>query len=388
MATIFGRMISETQEQFPFSRRVELDWLRVASVSLVFLHHVGMPFNGDHWHIMNAQSSKALDDIMVYFEQWRLPLLLIISGAGTLMAFSRHAAWGFIKQRIRRLFIPLVVGVLLIVPPQTFFQYKDRFTSYADLYQHFPDYIEYNHLWFIKYLFYFSMIIVPLVVYLRSVRSRKMREGIGRIFDGRWAILFLFIPVVVIKIGGLVFFPDAKEQWINLPNVAYYFYFFVTGILLFSSPEAWNNIGRCRKHHLVTAVVSIILFYGCYFLPREWFSTTAHIELVWAIWFIVSALAGWTTILAVIGYAQRYLNHPKPILKQLNEAIYPFYILHQTIIVVLAYYIVSWEVSLALKLVALLAGSFVAIVAIYRLLIYPFTPIRILFGMKAKKSVS
>lgn len=366
------------------SRRFELDWLRIASVSLVFLHHVGMPFNGDHWHIMNTESSKVLDDFMVYFEQWRLPLLLIISGAGTLMAFSKNSVWGFIKERTRRLFIPLIVGILIIVPPQTFFQYRNEFTSYADFYRKLPDYIEYNHLWFIKYLFYFSLIVIPLVVYLRSERSTNVRERIARAFAGPWAILILCIPVILIKIGGLIFFPDAKESWINLPKAAYYFYFFVTGIILFSCTEAWNSLGRYRRHHLVSAFISLLLFYGCYFLPKEWFDNAIPVETIWAIWFVVSALVGWTTMLAIMGYAQSYFNKPKPILKKLNEAVYPFYILHQTVIVVLAYYIVSWEISLWLKLIVLLAGSFVSIAVIYKFLIYPFTPIRFLFGMKKK----
>lgn len=378
-------MITETIEQPSVpGRRFELDWLRVASVSLVFLHHVCMPFNGDHWHIMNAQSSKALDDIMVYFEQWRLPLLLIISGAGTMMAFSKRSVWGFVKERVRRLFIPLVVGVLIIVPPQTFFQYRDKFTSYADFYSQLPGYIEYNHLWFIRYLFYFSLLVIPLVVYLRSDRSTGARKWTGKALAGPWAILLLCIPVMLIRIGGLIFFPEANESWINLPEASYYFYFFAAGTVLFSCTEAWNSLGRYRRHHLVSAFVSLLLFYGCYFLPQEWIGASVPAELTWSIWFIVSALAGWTTMLAIMGYAQKYFNKSKPVLKKLNEAVYPFYILHQTVIVVMAYFIVQWDLSLWLKLIALLAGSFVIVVALYRFLIYPFTPVRFLFGMKGK----
>lgn len=374
-------LVPETQST---SRRYELDWLRVGSVSLVFLHHVCMPFNGDHWHIMNAQSSKVLDDIMVYFEQWRLPLLLLISGAGTVMAFSKRSVWEFVKERGRRLFIPMVVGVLIIVPPQTYFQYHHQFTSYGDFYARLLDYIEYNHLWFIKYLFYYSLIVIPVVVYLRSERSRAMRERIGNWLARPWIVLPLCIPVMLIKIGGLVFYPEGKEAWINLPKAGYYFYFFVTGIVMFSCTQAWNALALCRKHHLITALISLLLFYGCYYLPEEWIEVSVPMEVVWAIWFVVSALVGWTTMLAIMGYAQVWFNKSKPILGKLNEAVYPIYILHQTFIVVFAYYIVQWENSLWLKLLVLLVGSLMAIVVMYRFLIYPFVPMRILFGMKGK----
>ena len=193
------------------------------------------------------------------------------------------------------------------------------------------------------------------------------------------------IPVILIRIGGLIFFPDAEESWIDLPKVSYYLYFFVTGIVLFSCTEAWNSLGQYRRHHLVSAIVSLVLFYGCYLLPEEWIGTSSvPVEVIWAIWFVVSALVGWATMLAIMGYAQKYFNKSKPVLKKLNEAVYPFYILHQTVIVVMAYFIVQWDLSLWLKLIALLAGSFVIVVALYRFLIYPFTPVRFLFGMKGK----
>jgi glucans biosynthesis protein C len=117
-----------------YKRRPELDWLRVILVLMVFLHHVAMPFNGDKWHIMNADKSKLLDDVMVYFEQWRLPLLLLVSGAGTVLAFSKRSAWQFVKEQSRRLLIPLIFGAMVIIPPQTYFQLIDQYSSYFDLY--------------------------------------------------------------------------------------------------------------------------------------------------------------------------------------------------------------------------------------------------------------
>jgi glucans biosynthesis protein C len=366
----------------PAGRRVELDWLRIGSVLLVFLHHVCMPFNGDHFHIMNAQSSKVLDDIMVYFEQWRLPLLLLISGAGTVMAFSRHSAFGFAKERSRRLFIPLIVGVLLIVPPQTYFEFRSQFGSYLDFYSQLFDNLEYNHLWFIKYLFFFSLIVIPLVLYLRSERSALIKERIGTVLAKPAVMLLLCVPVILLRIVSLVYFPDADEAWLNFPKAAYYFYFFSVGIILFSCINAWNSLAFSRRKYLVAALISFVLFYVYYYFPQEWIPESVSVASRWSIWFIVCALVGWSTMLAIMGYAQVYLNHPKPALKKLNEAVYPFYILHQTVIVVAAYYIVQWDTSIWIKLPVLLVVSFCIIVLLYRMLIYPFNAVRFLFGMK------
>ena len=103
-------------------RLSELDWLRVILIFAVFLHHVCMPFNGDNWHIMNNDSSKVLDDVMVYFEQFRLPILFFISGVGSVILLSKVSVKTFALNKITRLFIPLLVGVLLVVPPQTYIE--------------------------------------------------------------------------------------------------------------------------------------------------------------------------------------------------------------------------------------------------------------------------
>jgi glucan biosynthesis protein C len=74
------------------SRLSELDWLRVILIFAVFVHHICMPFNGENWHIMNNESSKVLDDVMVYFEQFRLPILFFIAGVGAVILLSKVTA--------------------------------------------------------------------------------------------------------------------------------------------------------------------------------------------------------------------------------------------------------------------------------------------------------
>ena len=139
-----------------------------------------------------------------------------------------------------------------------------------------------------------------------------------------------------------------------------------------------------RSSHLLAAIISFGLFYGYYYLPQELLPKYVTIGMRWSIWWVVSCLVGWTTILVILGYAQAYLNRPHAWLPRLNEAIYPFYILHQTVIVCLAYFIVQWEMSIVAKLMFLATFSFVGIVLLYTLVVYPFRLTRFLFGMKIK----
>ena len=115
-------------------RLTELDWLRVILIFAVFIHHVLMPFNGDNWHIMNNESSKLLDDIMVYFEQFRLPILFFISGAGAVILLSKISAKKFAADKLLRLLIPLIIGMLLVVPPQSYIENINQYQSYWQAY--------------------------------------------------------------------------------------------------------------------------------------------------------------------------------------------------------------------------------------------------------------
>ncbi|MFT5244635.1 MAG: glucan biosynthesis protein C, partial [Psychroserpens sp.] len=104
----------------------------------------------------------------------------------------------------------------------------------------------------------------------------------------------------------------------------------------------------------------------------------------WSLWYLVCALVGWTLVTTLLGYGQIWFHKKSVLLQRCNEAIYPFYILHQTVIIVLGYYIIQLDSSVFLKIVILILTSFPVIVIIYRFLIYPFKVPRLLFGMKKK----
>lgn len=366
------------------TRLFELDWLRVILVFMVFLHHVCMPFNGDKFHIMNAESSKLLDDIMVYFEQWRLPLLLLISGAGTVMAFSRRTAWQFVKERGLRLLIPLIFGVMFVVPPQTFFEYRSEFTSYMDLYPRVLINGEKNHLWFIEFLFMFSIICLPLILFLRSNTSAGLRNRIEIIFSRWYGLLLWVLPLLLLRLITNILIDFDGGSISKTAKFLYYLYFFVAGIVLISCKNLWATMQHYRFVYFRAALISLLLFYGYYYLPQTLLPEIISREIRWAVWWIVSAVVGWTTMLSVIGFAAVYLNRPNPLLAKLNEAVYPFYILHQTVIVVMAYYIIQWDIQLLFKLLLLAAASFSGIILLYGF-VYRFNALRLLFGMKPLK---
>ena len=368
------------------TRRYDLDWLRVIAILAVFFHHIGMPFNGDDFHIMNAESSKLLDDIMVYFEQFRLPLLFLISGTGTVFAFSKRTWKQFFKERTGRLLIPLLFGVLFIVPPQIYYQHINEFSSYWQLYS--QGKLETNHLWFIENLYVISIILIPLIIFLKSRKSEKFKNWFEEISSNKIGLLLVGLPLILGTMMLKRYYPTGSSSLTNLSETFFYIYFFITGILFASSQIFWDNLKRFRRFNLIVVIISSLLFYGYYFIPNNLVEPYLSISVRWDIWYGLCCLLGWSFVLAILGYGKVYFNKPSKYLKQMNEAIYPFYILHQTVIIVFAYYIIQLEYNIPIKLIILLVSSFLTIVCVYRFLIYPFKITRVLFGMKNHRNKS
>jgi glucan biosynthesis protein C len=362
------------------SRRYDLDWLRVIAILSVYFHHLGMPFNGDDFHIMNSESSKLLDDIMVYFEQFRLPLLFLISGTGTVLAFSKRTWKQFFKERTSRLLIPLFFGILFIVPPQTYFQYINEYRSYWQLYT--SGRFETNHLWFIENLYIISVLIIPLIIFLKSQNSQGLRTWFERISSNKIGLLLGGLPLIILTVLLKRYYPTGSSSLTNFSQTFFYTYFFITGILFASSQLFWENLKKYRRFHLITFIISTLLFYSYYFVPNNYIEPYLSLSVRWDIWYSLCCLLGWCFVLTLLGYAQVYLNKPSLWLKRMSEAIYPFYILHQTVIIIFGYYIIQLNLNIPIKMIALFISSFFVIVLLYRFLVYPFKITRVLFGMK------
>lgn len=366
-------------------RRYDLDWWRVISIFAVYLHHIGMPFNGDQFHIMNSESSKFLDDVMVFFEQIRLPLLFFVSGAGTIFAFSKKTWYQFVGERAYRLLIPLTFGVFFIVPPQHYFENIEQYSSYFQLYPGAFTDLDANHLWFIENLFYISILCLPIILFFKSHWSKKSIDFIEEFASKKFGVFLWVIPLIVIHLISKKYFPDNSKDITNLSSTLFYSYFFIAGLIITSAEKIWGSLKIHKSSNFRIAIICIVIFYTYYFLPSEWASRYLSLTSRWNIWHVVSVSVSWSLIITALGYGQVWFKEKNNLIVKLNEAIYPFYILHQTVIVILAFYVVQLDISISFKMLLLLVTSFPIIAGIYRLLIYPFNVTRILFGMKLKR---
>jgi peptidoglycan/LPS O-acetylase OafA/YrhL len=365
------------------TRYSELDWLRVILIVAVFMHHVFMPFNGDGWHIMNKDSSKTLDDIMVYFEQLRLQTLFFIAGAGSLLLLQKTTIKAFLANKFFRLFIPFLIGMMIIVPPQNYYESIDKYSSIFDAYKALIFSFDTNHLWFIEFLILFMILAIPLNLGINTSVGSSLIKIIEKVATRRHGIFSIVFVLIVLRCGLKLLNSSQEHSIHNLSVSAFFFFFFIAGMCFMKSPLIWQSIGNFRRTNLLWLIVSTLLFYAYYFSPD--LSPYFSLEIRWMIWWLVCSLVSWSGLLSMLGYASHYCKKTPRWLVAANELIYPFYILHQTVIVVLAYYIVQWQSGIAVKSISLLLGAFVICVALC-LMIKPFNLLRYLFGLRAISS--
>lgn len=374
-------------------RRYDLDWLRFIAIVILLFFHTGMWFNEWGWHVKNYETSVTFQYWMIWSHFFRMPLLLFISGAGTFMALGKRTPKKFAGERFRRLFIPLVFGMFVIVPPQIYFEHIKEYSSYWDFYKTVFNFVTYpegsfswHHLWFILYLFLYSLLALPLLNFLRSAKSEYFKNVIIKFFTNPLGILL--IPSVFILVTQILLRPYFPEETHDLTHdwafFIYYFIFFLMGILAYSIPNLWQAIGTNRKYLLLAMIISLIPFYICYFYFRDLIILPWTNDTVETIFDVTSIFVSWFTVITIIAYGQHYLNKPHPWLSKINEGLYPFYILHQTVIIAIGYYIcqLDWSISAKYWAISLLTIAFC--VALYLTLIQTNKVMRFLFGMSVK----
>lgn len=374
----------------PRERRVELDWLRLLAIVLLQVFHSAMPFVAEwDWHIRNAETSNLLLELNFFLSRWRMPLLFLLSGAGTAFALGFRSGGGYARERLRRLGLPLLFGILVIVPPQIWFErLADGVTwpSYLGFWatvlegRPYPEgSTSWHHLWFVGYLLIYSLASLPLLLWLRTPRGSAAADRAVGMLRG-WGVLLPAVPLAIAFAGMIQRWPGPQNIVDDWAMFTCFWVFFLTGFLLGRRDAAWEALADGRRIALGVAVVGIVLLDAGRWnqaVPAPGYSVAR------LAWLGLYAATAWAWVAALAGYARRYLSRVQsPVLAYANEALYPFYILHQTVIVVIAYYVVQTQESILAKFLFTLVVSGALSVLIYHCFIRPSRWLRPLFGLK------
>ncbi|HKH61755.1 MAG TPA: acyltransferase family protein [Flavitalea sp.] len=380
------------------NRQSYLDWLRMLAILGVLVFHSAMPFAAEEgWHIKNKDTSYLFTEFNFWLSRFRMPLLFFISGGVSYFILMKKNAGQFIKVRFHRLMIPLLFGMLVIVPPQI---YMERLTqgftgNYFDFYprifegQPYPEgNTSWHHLWFILYLFIYNLVAAPFFIWVMKNKERIWSGRLQLVARGKWAYL-LILPSVIVYTALTLQFPQTNDlihDWASLP---YWFLFLVVGFVCIVFGGITESLQRNRRTSLLLAFLTIISINYVRWNGIEPWDTLANWKTDWRTYAFLALYpaTAWFWIFALIGYGKKYINKKRKILDYVNEAVYPFYILHQTIIVILAYYVVQVSDSILSKYIFIVLVTFALSMLIYHLIIRPNNVLRYLFGMSPLKKL-
>jgi glucan biosynthesis protein C len=368
-------------------RQDYIDWLRVGAMFLLIFYHTGRLFDSEPWHIKNAILNPAINIFNRFLDIWQMPLFFILAGASVWFSLGRRAPGEFVKERVLRLLVPLIFGMLIIVPPQVYYQrvfdgdftgsflawYPNTFHGTYSMDNPATGNLSWHHLWFLAYLFVFSLILLPLFCYLRKDNRKYILSNFAEFMVRPGAIFLLAIPLIIINIALRPIFGWGNHNLINdWANFLFYITIVFYGFLLMSNDRMLQVVQRNRFTALIAAVIfSLAIFDDILPLPG-------------AVWLAFWAIACWCWLVAIIGVGSILLNFGNRVLRYASDAVLPVYILHQTIIVSLGFYVVRWNTGVALKYFFVAIATLVSSLAIYEV-IRRANVTRFLFGMKLLK---
>lgn len=366
------------------NRQYFIDWLRIILIFSVFLYHIGMYFNPWNWHVKNNVTVTWFSDIMWFLHLWRMPLLFLVSGVGTYYALGHRTVKKYLKERFIRLYIPFIVGLFTLVPIQVYIEKSNQYSSLSQFYPHMFNGIypignfSWHHLWFIIYLFIISLIISPFLNYLRSNKFRAKQQNIITFLSKPLALNWVALALIVSQAILRQYFPDQTNALYNdWAYFVYYLLFFLAGFMLITDKGLMLVIAKQRRLYLLQTIIAT----GFLFSISSLFTHKILIDWLNG---ITGVVIGWSCSIAALGYAKEYLNKDTKWRGLLNEGIYPFYLLHQPIIVVLGYSIKPLVMPVIIKIIILTLVSFILSVGIYLLLLRHFNIFRLVFGLKLK----
>jgi len=362
-------------------RRHDLDWLRVLGVLLLIPFHVALIFVLDPFTIMyirDSVNSRVLAEVTGFIHMWHMPMLFMISGAATYFALGVRSAGEYIRERFLRLFIPLAFGILTFVPFTIYIQHSDRLSLQEGYIGFFS--IDLNqldgmsgaftpaHLWFILYLFVFSLVGLPIFQWLRSEKGRSVIERLGVAMQTPLNLTMLGIPLTLAAATGLL----------GDMNPLYYFLIFFLGYVFANDMRFQKSIDK---------LIWIALAYGIFetainitFPIRNFAEWTVQ----WMALGLMYQMGRWALTLAALGLGHRFLNYTNHVLRYASEAAMPFYLLHMTFSVITGYFVIQLNASVAVKYPLIVLVATVLTLLAYEL-VRRWNVIRLLFGMKPSK---
>ena len=372
------------------SRRHDIDALRFLVFSLLIVYHTAMLYlAGADFHMKSTYLTDSLNFPMVFINRWRMEIVFIISGVSCAM-MTQTSRGAFLWRRVQRLLLPLAFGLLVIIPVQPYCEGVSNGLVAPGYGQFLLDYFggrdwpvgaftgwqhsfTWNHLWYLVYLLFYTVLLVALQPLLARIRP---------LFTGLRGWRLLVLPALL-PLAATVFlklhYPENHALVKDWYAHAIYFTMYLYGWWLGNDKGLWQELALLRWHALLLAPCAFAVYIGFDLVHSEnlltWASTGS-----WP----MRNLYMWLAICAILGWSHTLLNRPFTWLPWARQAVYPWYILHQSAIVLLAYWLAPLKLGPLIEPVLILAGTVAICWGLTSLVIGKVHWLRPCFGLPAR----
>lgn len=350
-------------------RKYYIDNIRILCILFLFPYHTCMIYNGFESFYVHGQVVQPLSDFVIINWPWFMPVMFTIAGMSASFALRKRTAGEFAKERITKLLIPLVFGIILLIPAQTYIAERFHngytggyFEQYILFFTKQTDLTGYNggftpaQLWFILYLFVISMLTLPLMIFYN--KSAKKLDG---------------AKFGMVKIVSMFLIPMVMTPILNIAgkSVGQYFALFMLGFLVFSLDEV---LDRLEKYRWILAGSAAILLTVLLVVFRMGYASGLLFDIFYM--FLM-----WICILAILGMGKHFLNFNNKFTVYFSKAAFPIYIFHQSWLVAVGYFALKITDIVALQILMTVTVSFGLTILTYEIARkIPIT--RFMFGIK------
>lgn len=377
-------------------RQYFLDWVRVLAFAFLIFYHTALMFVDWSFHIESGHNSIFLKSIMILSSQWRLDILFLVSGVAISYMITKMTLKSFTWQRVVKLYFPLLFAVAVVVAPQSYYEAIQKGVFSGSFWQFWTSiyfslnwdermqapFPTYNHMWYILYLFHYSIILLPLFAFINTDKGQKVLVRIENFITKGTRIIWL--PLAFYLAIYIIFDDhDVNHTFYNDWYGHTIFLFAVMmGVLFARMPKVWQSFENNSHITLMLGLMSYSVLLMVFLLPSEILPMNRTL-----MWGFTSLLVKWFWIALILGYAKKHLNYTNSTLKYCNGLIYPFFILHQTIIIIIGYYVIDWGMPAYSEFLIIVLSTFILCGLLYEFVIKRINILRLLFGIKMLKIV-
>ncbi len=373
-------------------RRYDIDWVRVLAVYLLIPFHTAVVFSPHGIsYIKNDQLSLFLGTFVGFVHQWHMPLLFLVSGVASWYSLKSRSGRQYLIDRVRRLIVLLVFGTLVAVPPIMYFQRLQEGSFSGSLLKFYPTFFNgvypegnfnWGHLWFLAYLFVFSLIALSLFIYIRGDRGRNYLDRAAAFCERPFRIFIFALPFILVEVFLRAWWPGFQNLVNDWANFMLYITAFIYGYVLASNESFARSIDRYTAAALVLGVVTQIIVLTIYSIDVPW---SMDYAALWIFFMTVKGLNCWLWLMVVLGLGHRFLRFTNRYLRYFNEAALPVYIIHMTVVVAFGYFVVKTDLGVTAKYVIITGVSLVLTTLLYDICVKRTRVSRFLFGMRPRK---